>query len=212
MPAPSPGPQRVRLFKNERLERLSLISARTFALGWIVMLPLVAWVGCYRTRPLDAPLETLGFLVVGLLIWSVFEYAMHRYLFHFESDSPGVQWLVYLIHGNHHDSPNDPLRGLMPLPVSIAVMGLAWLAFVATLGAQGTWPALGFMLGYVIYDAVHYSCHQFSMRGKLGSALKHHHMRHHYAKTTGNYAISAIFWDRVFGSRITSLKGPDRTA
>jgi sterol desaturase/sphingolipid hydroxylase (fatty acid hydroxylase superfamily) len=31
-------------------------------------------------------------------------------------------------------------------------------------------------------------------------------MLHHHFDETGNYAITAIFWDRVFGSKITSLK------
>jgi sterol desaturase/sphingolipid hydroxylase (fatty acid hydroxylase superfamily) len=58
----------------------------------------------------------------------------------------------------------------------------------------------------VAYDAVHYACHHGEMRGKFGSALKRHHMRHHHVDETGNYAITAIVWDRVLGSRIKSLR------
>lgn len=202
MSAPVSNPSRVRLFKNERLEKLTLISPRTFALSWCVLLPMIGYVG-WGTA---APLQAMAMSLAGLLGWTVFEYLMHRYLFHWQSEIPLVQWLVYLIHGNHHASPNDPMRGLMPLPVSIGVGALVWLALVSAFGVVGTWSFLGFMIGYVIYDTVHYACHQWPMRSGLGGMLKRHHMRHHHVDEGGNFAISAIFLDHVFRSKITSLK------
>lgn len=202
MPAFDPSSQRVRLFRNEHLEKLSLISPQAFVLAWGLLLPLIAWAG-WRSA---TPLQGLGLIVGGLLVWTLFEYAMHRYLFHWGLDLPAVQWFVFLIHGNHHDNPNDPMRDIMPLSVSLPVAGLVWATCVALLGPAGTWLFLGFIAGYVIYDGVHYACHQWPMRGKLGSALKRHHMRHHYVDDRCNYAISAIFWDRAFGTRIRSLK------
>lgn len=178
-----------------------------FAVSWAVLLPLIALTGWYSAgRHTPEPLQMAGLIAGGLLFWGLFEYVMHRYLFHWESDIPVVRWFVYLIHGNHHASPNDPLRGLMPLPVSVSVGGLVWLACVSMIGTLGTWLFLGFMIGYVVYDAVHFACHQWPMRGKVGAMFKRHHMRHHYVDEEGNFAISALFWDRVFGSRITSLK------
>jgi sterol desaturase/sphingolipid hydroxylase (fatty acid hydroxylase superfamily) len=207
MPTPVSSPSRIRLFKSERLESLTLISPRIFVLSWSVMLPLIAlvgWLGAGRHG--NEPLATAGLIVAGLFVWTLFEYAMHRWLFHWESDLPAVRWFVYLIHGNHHASPNDPLRGLMPLPVSVSVGSLIWLACLALMGAKGTWLLLGFMTGYVLYDAVHFACHQWQMRGRIGGMFKRHHMRHHYVDEDGNFAISALFWDRIFGSRIRSLK------
>ncbi|WP_235037785.1 MULTISPECIES: sterol desaturase family protein [unclassified Novosphingobium] len=166
------------------------------------MLPLIAWTGWGSA----SPIEGFGLFAAGMVVWTLFEYAMHRYLFHLESDVAVVRWLVFLIHGNHHDNPNDALRGLMPLPVSVSIGSLVWLSFVALLGPAGTWMLLGFMTGYVLYDAVHFACHQFPMRGRLGKALKRHHMRHHYVDEDSNFAITAIFLDRVFGSRIGTLK------
>jgi dihydroceramide fatty acyl 2-hydroxylase len=199
---PVSSPQRIRLFKSERLEKLTLISPRTFALSWGILLPVIAWAGWGSADPLRA----LGLVAAGLFAWTLFEYAMHRYLFHLDSTIPVVRWMVFLIHGNHHADPGDPLRGLMPLPVSVSVGLLVWVGCEAALGMAGTWAFLGFMTGYVIYDSVHFACHQFPMRGRLGAALKRHHMRHHHIDQNGNYAISAIVWDRVFRSRITSLK------
>ncbi|WP_242125481.1 sterol desaturase family protein [Sphingobium sp. Sx8-8] len=181
-----------------------MISPRVFALNWAILLPLIAWVGWGRTGFWAG----LGLFAAGLLIWTLFEYAMHRYLFHLKVEWPAVKWFVFLIHGNHHDNPNDPMRDMMPLSVSLPVAALVWGACLMLLGGPGTWLFLGFILGYVVYDTVHYASHQWPMRGKLASALKRHHMRHHYVDEHGNYAISAIFWDRLFGSMVRSLKRP----
>jgi sterol desaturase/sphingolipid hydroxylase (fatty acid hydroxylase superfamily) len=208
MPASDPSTQRIRLFESERLEKLTLISPRTFAVGWAVMLPSIAWAGWGSVNPNNG----LCLFAGGLLVWTLFEYVMHRCLFHLNVDQPAMKWFVYVIHGNHHDSPNDSKRSLMPFLVSLPIAALGWGFCVALLGAAGTWLFLGWITGYVIYDAVHYACHQWAMGGKLGSALKRHHMRHHYIDERGNFAISAIIWDWVFGSKIKSVKGSDRTA
>jgi sterol desaturase/sphingolipid hydroxylase (fatty acid hydroxylase superfamily) len=202
MPAIEPSPQRIRLFKSERLERLTLMPPEVFAGAWGLLLPLILWVGWSTAAPLPA----LGLFAGGVLFWTLFEYALHRYLFHLEVEQPLVKWLVFVIHGNHHRNPGDPLRDLMPLSVSLPVSALVWSTCVLLFGAPGTWVFLGFIVGYVAYDAVHYACHHSEMRGRMGSALKRHHMRHHHVDDTSNYAITAIFWDRVFGSRIGSLK------
>ncbi|MET1753965.1 sterol desaturase family protein [Novosphingobium sp. RD2P27] len=202
MSLPNASPQRVRLFANERLERLTVISPRTFVLAWAVLLPLIAWAGW---GAVDVA-EGAALIAAGLLVWTLFEYALHRFIFHLDVDVRLVKWFVYLIHGNHHDSPNDPLRSLMPLPASLPIAASVWAVFALLFEHPGTWLFLGFMIGYVIYDFVHFACHQWPMRGKLGAAVKRHHMRHHYTDTGGNYAISAIFWDAVFASKIRSLK------
>jgi sterol desaturase/sphingolipid hydroxylase (fatty acid hydroxylase superfamily) len=152
------------------------------------------------------PLEGAGLFLAGVAFWTLFEYAMHRYLFHWSLNWRPVKWLVYLIHGNHHAVPNDRMRNLMPPIVSLPVASLIWAGCVELLGPPGTWLLLGYLAGYVAYDVVHYACHQWPMSGRLALAIKKHHMRHHHIDEDGNYAISAIFWDRIFGTRIVSPK------
>lgn len=202
MPPNASHQQRIRLFKSERLEKLTLISPRTFAVTWAILLPLFALAG-WGSAPWY---QALAFAGAGLLLWTLCEYSLHRYLFHLESQQRLLNWLVFLIHGNHHDSPSDPMRGMMPLCVSLPVAATVWATCLALLGAPGAWLFFGWIAGYTLYDGLHYACHQWPMRRGLAAALKRHHMRHHYIDDTGNFAISAIFWDRAFGSRISSLK------
>ena len=173
-----------------------------FALFWALALPAIAWAGWGAVTGGTG----LALVAAGLGLWTLFEYAMHRYLFHLESDLPAVRAMIFLMHGNHHHDPGDPLRGLMPLPASLPIAGMVWLVLYLLAGAPGTWIFLGFMIGYVLYDVVHFACHQWDMGGPLGAMLKRHHMRHHFVDHDGNFAITAIWWDRVFGSQITSLR------
>ena len=201
MPHSNTSTERVVLFKTAWLEKLTVVSAFWFIASWSVLLPLIALAGWGAVGPLAGA----ALFVAGLIVWSLFEYAVHRFVFHWHPKQSVAKWLVFVMHGNHHTQPNDPLRNLMPLVLSVPIAASVWAACVAVMGSPGTWLFLGWISGYVAYDLVHYACHQWPMRGRW-SALKRHHMRHHHVDPEANYAITGVFWDRVFGSRITSLK------
>lgn len=195
------SPGRIRLFRNPWLEKLTVIHLSAFIALWTALLPAIGVTGLYVAPTLWA----VPLLGAGLIVWTLTEYALHRYVFHFEPRSPMLQQAMFVIHANHHADANDPLRNLMPPIVSIPVGMAVWSLSVWVLGAQGTWFLLGFMTGYVVYDLVHYACHQFPMKGRMARMLKTHHMRHHHFKVEGNYAITGMIWDRVFATRISSV-------
>jgi 4-hydroxysphinganine ceramide fatty acyl 2-hydroxylase len=203
MASHNPNQQPLRLFRSQGLERLSVISLRAFSVTWAVALPLIAWVGWKKSGGgmIVAPL-----LLAGILVWSLFEYAMHRWAFHLSSNVPFIRGTVFVLHGNHHVSSNDPLRNLMPPIVSLPIAAMVWGLCVLALGDHGTWLFLGFIGGYVVYDIIHFGCHQWPMKGRLASRLKRHHMRHHHGNEAGNFAITTPFWDRLFGTPISTLK------
>ena len=191
-------PQRIRLFRDDRLERLTLFSPGAFATVWLGVLALALCAGWGKA----GVLASIALVLMGLLFWTLFEYAMHRFIFHLKLKSRFGQWLIFLTHGNHHDDPGDRYRNIMPPIVSLGVLGTCWALFLLICGPVGSLVFLGFATGYVVYDGVHYACHQFPMRSPLLRQLKRHHIRHHYAKQEGNYAITAIFWDRMFRTEL----------
>jgi sterol desaturase/sphingolipid hydroxylase (fatty acid hydroxylase superfamily) len=191
---------RLRLFKNPWLEKLTVVSLGFFVALWAVLLPALAAVGFHVAPTIWA----VPLVIAGVIVWTLTEYAVHRYVFHFEPRSPLLRQAIFVIHANHHADANDPLRNLMPPIVSIPVGLAVWALSVWVLGLQGTWFLLGFMAGYVAYDLVHFACHQFPMKGRIGRMLKTHHMRHHHLKAEGNYAITGMIWDRIFSTRISS--------
>ena len=67
----------------------------------------------------------------------------------------------FIIHGIHHDHPNDKMRLVMPPSVSIPLAAIFFLGFWLVLG-DAAFPAFGgFMLGYLAYDYTHYYVHHF---------------------------------------------------
>lgn len=202
MVAPTHSHRRIRLFRSAALERLTVVSAPAFILFWSILLPGIAATGTLTAPTPWAP----AYIISGLVGWTITEYLLHRFVFHLETDSTLMQRVVFVIHGNHHADPNDPLRNLMPPVVSLPVGGVIWAMSFWAFGAAGTWFFFGFMVGYVGYDLVHYACHQFPMKGRIGRLLKGHHMRHHHLQARGNYAITGMIWDRILSTRISSVK------
>jgi sterol desaturase/sphingolipid hydroxylase (fatty acid hydroxylase superfamily) len=195
-------PSRIRLFQNRWLEKLTVISAPAFIALWAVGLPGIAAVA-WGTASAG---QALLLFLAGGLVWTLTEYALHRFVFHWQPASARLAQAVFVMHGNHHAVPNDPLRNLMPPIVSLPVGGLIWAVMLALAGPAGSWMLLGFMAGYVAYDLVHYACHQWPMKGRLARALKTHHMRHHHLGEAGNYAITGMMWDRLLRTRIMSAR------
>ena len=58
-----------------------------------------------------------------------------------------------------------------------------------------------FIVGYLIYDYIHYATHHFPMRNRAAKYLKHYHLKHHFSGEGGRYGVSSPLWDVVFGTR-----------
>lgn len=194
---------RIRLFQNRWLEKFTVTTVPGFLAMWAVGLPFIAWRAFVTTAGTGSAAYALLLVLGGVTVWTLTEYALHRFVFHWQPSSPVMEQFVFVLHGNHHAVPNDPLRNLMPPIVSVPVGGLVWAGFVALAGPVGSWLFLGWMSGYVVYDLVHYACHQWPMKGRLARMLKTHHMRHHHLHEDGNYAITGMMWDRLLRTRIT---------
>jgi dihydroceramide fatty acyl 2-hydroxylase len=143
--------------------------------------------------------STIALAIGGYGLWTLFEYWLHRIVFHFEPDHGIGARLHWIIHGVHHEHPNDPLRLVMPpavsVPLGAIVFGLLYLAFGSSYA-----PGLGagFFAGYLAYDMIHYYVHHFSPRGRVSRMLRERHMRHHFQDDTKGFGISAPYWDEVF--------------
>ena len=149
----------------------------------------------------SAPRTLLGALG-GYLLWTFSEYWIHRGIFHFEPEGGIGARLHWMVHGVHHDHPNDPLRLVMPPAVSVPLAALFLVAFVAIFGTPLGWAVgAGFLAGYLAYDMLHYALHHHRQpRSALERRLRELHMRHHFEDETNGYGISAPWWDIVFGT------------
>lgn len=165
----------------------------------IVFIPVVVgaeWLGA--DRGLGA-MALIALTVGGLAIWTLTEYWLHRLLFHWEPDNEFGRRMHFIIHGVHHDHPNDRLRLVMPPAVSIPLAALFLLGFVAIFGTPAAYPLFaGLILGYLGYDYMHYHVHHHTPKTQLGKRLREQHMRHHFQDHRFGYGVSSPLWDVVF--------------
>src|SRR5260221_11515012 len=136
-----------RMFDNELLDRFSRVH-HYVPLG--IFLPVIA-VCLYLGFDGLGTGETLLLAIGGYFFWSLSEYWIHRAIFHWEPEDGLGAKLHWMIHGVHHDHPNDPPRLVMPPAASIPLATLFVIAFVVVLGTPEAWPfAAGFLAGYLI--------------------------------------------------------------
>jgi sterol desaturase/sphingolipid hydroxylase (fatty acid hydroxylase superfamily) len=148
-----------------------------------------------------SPLAIVACFAGGYLVWTLFEYWLHRIVFHFEPEDGLGARLHWIIHGVHHDHPNDPKRLVMPPAVSIPLAALMFGLFVLVLGLPNAYMfTAAFLLGYLVYDELHYYLHHARPRSAVGRKLRELHMRHHFQDDTVMFGISAPWWDSVFGT------------
>jgi dihydroceramide fatty acyl 2-hydroxylase len=184
-----------RMFESRVLDALSrvhpLVPVLLFAPAIVL---LAAW-----SLAQVSLLATAGLAAGGYAMWTLFEYWLHRVVFHFEPAKGLGARLHWIIHGIHHEHPNDPMRLVMPPSVSIPLGALVFGCMYVVFGARYA-PGLGagFFAGYLVYDMLHYYLHHFRPRGRLGRMLRERHMRHHFQDDTRGFGISAPYWDEVF--------------
>ena len=154
-------------------------------------------------------LSSLAWIGAGYLVWTLTEYWLHRIVFHWEPEHGIGAKLHFLIHGVHHEHPNDPLRLVMPPSASLPLASLFVLAFWA-IASGPAWLAVsaGFLGGYVIYDEMHFWLHHHVPKTEMGKRLRERHMRHHFQDDTKGFGISAPYWDKVFGTATVLRRAP----
>lgn len=137
----------------------------------------------------------------GYLAWTLVEYWIHRAVFHFEPENGVGARLHWMVHGVHHDHPNDPRRLVMPPIVSVPLAALFVGIFVLALGTQRAWGVcVGFFAGYLAYDMLHYALHHHRPKTRIGRWLHELHMRHHFEDDERGFGVSVPYWDMVFGT------------
>ncbi|PYK19139.1 MAG: fatty acid hydroxylase [Verrucomicrobia bacterium] len=161
----------VRMFESDFMEFFSRVHP---VIPLVLYLPVVGYmlyVSLWQGQ-LSIIAVTALFLL-GVLLWTLIEYLIHRYVFHYEPKTRWGKQLHYVIHGVHHDYPNDARRLVMPpvisIPLAFLFYGLFFLIFGSLTPAVFAWLW-----------------------------LKQYHLRHHFKDDHVGYGISSPLWDYVF--------------
>ncbi|MDQ3681536.1 MAG: sterol desaturase family protein [Bacteroidota bacterium] len=186
------------LFKEPALEKLTKVHPLVI---WGIYLPVVVGLPFYVANKFDFSGGKIALLFfLGMLSWTLFEYIMHRWVFHIIAESERAQKIIYIMHGNHHHYPRDRERLFMPplpsLILALVIFGLLYLAMRENVFAF--FP--GFLFGYLMYGSMHYAIHAWNPPFKWMKPLWRNHHLHHYKDEEKGFGVSTTIWDRLFGT------------
>ncbi|MBK6447070.1 MAG: sterol desaturase family protein [Bacteroidetes bacterium] len=189
----------VRMFDNSVLESLTRIH---FTVPLFIFIPVIFYFGYRSVFVFDLSwLKIAAYIILGLGVWTLTEYVLHRFLFHWKPPGKIGERMHFIFHGVHHDYPSDSKRLVMVPTVSIPLSALFYLLFKVMLGPLNVAPfVIGFLIGYLFYDMTHYAIHHFNIKSKFWLEMKHHHMLHHYKDMNHGYGVSSKLWDLIFRS------------
>jgi sterol desaturase/sphingolipid hydroxylase (fatty acid hydroxylase superfamily) len=145
--------------------------------------------------PRGQQLEAALFAGTGLALWTVIEYALHRFVMH------GLQPFTRL-HAEHHRRPT----ALIFTPTILSAMLIVTLVFLPSLVLlDNLWHAsaltLGVLVGYLSFSVTHHAVHHWRADSAWLKQRKRWHALHHH--TNGQsccFGVTSAFWDHVFGS------------
>ena len=196
----------VRMFKSDFMESLSRVHPSVPLIIFVPVILYMLYLSIFEFK--IGVFSIVGLVIFGLFIWTITEYLLHRFVFHWELKGEIGARIHFIFHGVHHDYPSDSRRLVMPPSVSIPLATLFYFLFRFLIGDVSVHPFfVGFLIGYLFYDISHYAIHHFNMHSKFWLAIKNHHIKHHYQDPDRGYGVSSPIWDYVFRTNYSEKKG-----
>lgn len=204
----------IRLFANDFLESLTKCPWYVVPIFWIPVIIFFTIYGTKRyiqlTNDPNYVLSSVLNIAFGVVLWTIIEYSLHRWVFHMKLSgySKVMIFFHFAIHGLHHKVPFDSSRLVFP-PVPAAIITYILYSMLAVFlpEARTLQILAGGLLGYLIYDMMHFYLHYGSPSEQTFLYnLKRYHNQHHFSNHESGFGISSTFWDRVFGTAINLRK------
>ncbi|KAI9350509.1 hypothetical protein DFJ73DRAFT_832438 [Zopfochytrium polystomum] len=190
-----------RLFSYAFLEPLSLTP------WWViptVYIPICTYL-CYLSLSAGSgAVEVASSFTVGIFIWTLIEYTLHRFLFHVDEYLPDNRFLItahFLLHGIHHFLPMDKMRLVMPPVLGLVLASPIVKLLLTVIPSPYSYAVTaGAFFGFQGYDMIHYSLHHVRPATQHLREMKSYHLDHHYKNAHQGYGITSKMWDYVFGT------------
>lgn len=187
--------QHVQLFNNRFLEALTRTSPFITLITYsAIIAAFLALSNHFTQLTTRTVILTYG---AGIISWTLLEYLLHRYVFHFVSENRFLKRIPYLLHGVHHEAPRDDSRLFMPPVPGILIISILWFISYLLLRDHSFSFIAGLVNGYLLYAAMHYSMHVYKAPKYLRKLWVHHAL-HHYKYHDKAFGVSSMLWDRIF--------------
>jgi len=165
----------------------------TIDLAVYLVAPIVGFVFIMYFVKSGNRLASLSTIALGMLAWTLLEYALHRFVLH--SIQPFKGW-----HDRHHDEPRASVGTPTALSLLLIIAGI-FLPAIALAGVPlGGGFALGVLIGYGLYTWMHHGEHHWRKDYRWFRRLKRCHAIHHHKCSDCNYGVTTLLWDRLFGT------------
>jgi len=168
----------------------------------------------HSVRGVGAGELALGVLA-GFLVWTPFEYILHRWILH-HTRVPFLKRILWdALHREHHSVPTmkEPdyhsIHLALSFPVVFATVGLTALLSQSGFGIA---VAVGWTLGFCSYEGMHWVTHKWvppqgPLRVPWLRFLYDVHVIHHFIDARKNYGFVTMFWDRCFRTYMSPAEG-----
>lgn len=175
----------------------------------VFVFALLSFVHSYLSNTISLFFAFMLFMI-GILVWSIYEYFIHNFLYHKMSDN-----YINKIHKKHHFDINNPEYYHTGFLQAVLLLTPVILAFYTLLPwYYSGFITSGFLVGFVLYDIIHYFIHMYHISPEnfwfikdnpLFKKLYKHHITHHEIKSNSNFSITTTFWDILFKTKSVYL-------
>jgi len=153
-------------------------------------------------------------VLFGVLVWTLFEYVLHRWLLH-HTRHPLLRKIFWNgFHREHHmylqmkDPGHHGVHIAITFPIILLLLGAVGFA---TESGWGLAILAGYLLGYCAYEALHWLFHSGDLHRGLGKFPPLHrlcaaHTVHHLHRADTNYGFITLFWDKRFHTYLPTDK------
>lgn len=138
-----------------------------------------------------SPGRVAACLLLGVTLWTLVEYVVHRALLH------GV---LARHHARHHSHPADARYLHGPLSAWAITYAVSLAGLTLSLGlAPGLWSFVGLNAAYVAFELTHAAVHA-DFAAPWFRPARLFHAAHHHGRAARSYGFSTPFWDWAFGT------------
>ena len=188
-----------RLYENDFVEKITTTPIYVPQIMWMIVIAVFIWLSL--TKGLVAVVEIPVLMFAGAFTWTFFEYIIHRFMYHTETNSERFLKVQFNAHGFHHWYPKDRDRLAMPPVPGLLLSSIFLGIFYLIMGNKAIAFFPGFILGYLAYITLHFLQHRWkSPKYKPWKKLWTHHKSHHYSNPYLAFGVTTRFWDWVFGT------------
>lgn len=149
-------------------------------------------------------LNTFFLILAGFIQWSLLEYLLHRFLFHWRPKNIIVRNAVESIHIYHHRNIKDqevitsgPVFAIFWSCINFSILNLLTLSL-----NQSAHIMFGLTIAYYAYEWIHYLVHHKNFNSGPMKYLQDYHLLHH-ERWHGNYGQTSPLWDMLLGTSLS---------